>query len=73
MPLGLPTTQRSRHGRKVGSEVELCSDGHDEIVYAERKCPLCAVQHDLELMEKRATDAEEVVEQLQGELESMER
>lgn len=45
--------------------MNLCSDGHDEVCYAVRYCPVCSIKKDLE-------DANAKVEELEKEIEKLE-
>lgn len=44
--------------------MNMCSDGHEEIVHEERRCPLCSKISDLESAEKTISDLQETINDL---------
>lgn len=46
--------------------MNICSDGHDEIVYTDRKCPLCAAEEIIQ-------DYRDETEQLTSSLAAMQK
>ena len=47
--------------------MELCKDGHDDICYDARYCPLCEALEDIKELEKEIASLEEKITELEGE------
>lgn len=45
--------------------MRVCEDGHEEIVYTERACPLCEALSTIEDLEIRIEDLEEKIERIE--------
>ncbi len=43
--------------------MEMCDDGHDEIVYEYGKCPICEIENETEELEGRIENLEEEVDE----------
>lgn len=47
--------------------MQVCSDGHDEIVHDNRECPLCLVIREKQELEKDIENLQEEIKELQNE------
>lgn len=50
--------------------MDICSDGHSEIVYNERNCPLCIANKEIENLEEQIRLQQEKIEDLESEIEN---
>lgn len=48
--------------------MELCSDGHDEVCFDSRYCPVCGALKDISALEDTINDLENEIEQLKAEI-----
>lgn len=57
--------------------MELCSNGHPEICYTDRSCPLCVLQDRATMEEESAKDKildlENKIEELENQIENLTR
>ena len=47
--------------------MELCSNGHEEICFEVRTCPLCEAQDEIDNLLKEIASLEEKITELEGE------
>jgi len=48
--------------------MKLCSNGHDEVCFDCRYCPVCSVSEDVAALEDTINDLENEIEQLEAEI-----
>ena len=53
--------------------MDICSSGHDEIVYDERNCPLCEANGQIEELEKEKKELETTNETLEERIYELEQ
>ena len=53
--------------------MDICSCGHDEIVYNERNCPLCEANEQIEELEKEKGELETNVQTLEERIYELEQ
>lgn len=46
--------------------MEICDDGHDQVCFDGRKCPVCAEMKKVSDMEDQIYDLEETIKELKG-------
>ena len=53
--------------------MEICKNGHDEIIHNETWCPLCKANKEYSKLEEENQELEKIVEELQKTIEEMEK
>jgi len=49
--------------------MELCSNGHDEVCYDCRECPVCTAQEEIDSLEEDLQEANEMISSLEAQVE----
>jgi hypothetical protein len=48
----------------------LCDDGHEEICYESRKCPLCAVAVEIDAYQREIEELRDRVQELENDIDT---
>jgi len=51
--------------------MNLCSDGHDEVCYADRYCPCCIIIRDLDIAEATVKEQRSEISDLEQEISDL--
>ena len=51
----------------------ICDDGHDEVVYNTNDCPLCKLMKEIDDLNEKLSDKDDIIESLEDEINDLNR